>query len=528
MDEPAYQPTRREIGLVITASSLGTMFEWYDFFVYGTLATLIARLFFPAANETAGFLLALATFGAGFGVRPLGAVLFGYLGDRLGRKYTFLVTITLMGGATAAVGLLPTFAQAGILAPVLLVICRLTQGLALGGEYGGAAVYVAEHAPDGRRGFYTSFIQASVVGGFMMSLAVVLLCGALLDDAALEAWGWRLPFLFSIVLLAISLWIRLKLSESPVFKAMKAAGEVARNPLRESFDSRAKIGRLLVALFGVAGGLTVIWYSAQFQTLYFLQNSMRVQDDAARIIAGTGAMLSIGWFILFGWLSDRFGRKRLLLIGYVLALIMIFPTFHIIAGAANPALQAASARAPVVVSGSDCRYDPFAGTQATACGRILDLLSKKGIAYRKIEAPAGAPPQVTIGGTAVAVADAEGIDAALAAAGYRLDKIVPTLPQALTIIGAILLIGGLAGMTYGPAAALLVELFPARVRYTSLSIPYHLGTGYFGGFLPFITQYIVARTGDPFAGIWYVIAVVAMGLVVAAIWLPETAGRRLE
>jgi MFS family permease len=272
--EPVLFDAKRD-RLVIIASSLGTVFEWYDFFVYGTLAVLIAKLFFPSASETAGFLLALATFGAGFGVRPIGAVLFGYLGDRLGRKYTFLVTITLMGGATAAVGLLPTFATAGILAPILLVVCRLLQGLALGGEYGGAAIYVAEHAPPHRRGFYTSFIQASVVGGFLLSLAVVLTANAILTTEQWESWGWRLPFLFSIVLLALSLWIRLKLKESPVFKAMKEAGKTAQNPVRESFDSWPKIKLVLVALFGIAAGLTVIWYTAQFQALYFLQNTLR-------------------------------------------------------------------------------------------------------------------------------------------------------------------------------------------------------------------------------------------------------------
>ena len=315
--------------LVIAASTLGTVFEWYDFFVYGTLAPLIARLFFPVENATAGFLLALATFGAGFGVRPVGAVLFGYLGDRMGRKYTFLVTVTLMGLATAAVGLLPTFAQAGIAAPILLVSCRLLQGLALGGEYGGAAIYVAEHAPAHRRGFYTSFIQASVIGGFLLSIAVVLGSGAFFAPAEWDAWGWRIPFVVSLLLLAVSLWIRLKLKESPVFRAMKQAGATASNPLRESFAGWDRIRRsMLVALFGIAAGLTVIWYTAQFQALYFLQNALsRVNDTAARLLVGIAGIVSMFWFVLFGWLSDSVGRKKPIVIGYALTLAVHLPTF---------------------------------------------------------------------------------------------------------------------------------------------------------------------------------------------------------
>ena len=524
---------RQDIGkrdrLVIVASSLGTVFEWYDFFVYGTLATIIAKQFFPAIDATAGFLLVLATFGAGFGVRPLGALLFGYLGDRLGRKYTFLVTVTLMGLATAAVGVLPNYAQAGLLAPILLVVCRLLQGLALGGEYGGAAIYVAEHAPANRRGFYTSFIQASVIGGFLLSLAVVLTSTHLVDPAAWEAWGWRIPFLFSILLLAVSLWIRLKLKESPVFQEMKAQGEIARNPVRESFDSWPKVKLVLVALFGIAAGLTVIWYTAQFQALYFLQNALRVEDTAARLAIGVGAVFSLFWFILFGWLSDKIGRKKPIVVGYALTIVLMFPLFHWMGSAANPELATAMARNPVVVTGSDCRYDPFATKgQATACGQVLDALSKRGVAYTKAEGVIGAAPVVTIGGRPVAATDPAALEPALEAAGYKLAKTTPPLAQMIEIVTAIVVIGMLSGMTYGPVAALLVELFPARVRYTSMSVPYHIGTGYFGGFLPFISQYIVARTGDPFAGLWYTVGVVAMALVVTLIWLPETSGKQLE
>jgi len=514
--------------LVILASSLGTVFEWYDFFVYGTLATIIAKLFFPSVDPTAGFLLTLATFGAGFGVRPIGAILFGYLGDKLGRKYTFLVTVTLMGVATAAVGLIPTYASIGIWAPILLVLLRLAQGLALGGEYGGAAIYVAEHAPRRRRGFYTSFIQASVIGGFLLSVIVVLTSTTFIAPEEWEGWGWRIPFLFSVVLLAVSLWIRLKLKESPVFQAMKASGEIARNPLKESFDSWAKVRRVIAVLFGVAAGLTVVWYTAQFQAMYFLQNALRVDDTAARLIVGAGAVFSLFWFILFGWISDRIGRKKPILIGYALTAVLMFPLFHVMANAANPQLAQAMSYAPVIVEGSECSYDPFAGTQETPCGRVLDTLSKKGIAYTKHDGIPGVAPIVTIGGQSVDPADPAALDAALARAGYKLDKVVPTLSQSLVLILAIVAIGFLSGMTYGPAAAYLVELFPARVRYTSMSIPYHIGTGYFGGFLPFISQYIVARTGDPFSGLWYTVGVVAVAFVVALIWLPETSGKQLD
>jgi MFS family permease len=514
--------------LVIFASTLGTVFEWYDFFVYGTLATVIAKLFFPSASATAGLLLTLATFGAGFGVRPVGAVLFGWLGDRLGRKYTFLVTITLMGLATAAVGLLPTFASIGVAAPALLVGCRLLQGLALGGEYGGAAIYVAEHAPRGRRGFYTSFIQAGVIGGFLLSVAVVLAANWFVDPRAWEAWGWRVPFVFSLLLLAVSLWVRLKLKESPVFRAMKEAGETARNPLKESFDSWPKVRLILVALFGIAAGLTVIWYTAQFQGLYFLQNALRIEDNAARLMIGVAAMFSLFWFILFGWLSDKVGRKKPIVIGYALTVVLMFPLFHWMASAANPDMLAAMDRSPVVVTGSDCEYHPFAKVQPTACGKVLDALSKKGVGYRKAEGPPGTAPVVTIGGAPVNAVDPKALDSALAVAGYPMQKIVPPLSRAWQIVLAIVVIGMLSGMTFGPVAALLVELFPARVRYTSMSVPYHIGTGYFGGFLPFISQYIVAKTGDPFAGLWYTVGVVAMALVVTALWLPETAGKELD
>jgi MFS family permease len=515
--------------LVIFASTLGTVFEWYDFFIYGTLAAIIGRVFFPAGSETAQFLLALASFGIGFGMRPVGAVLFGWLGDRLGRKYTFLVTITVMGLATAGVGLVPGYGSIGLAAPIILVLLRVLQGLALGGEYGGAAIYVAEHAPRHRRGFYTSFIQAGVIGGFLFSVAVVLASEFFVEKAGWDDWGWRIPFLFSILLLAVSLWVRLKLKESPVFQAMKEAGGLARNPLAESVTLPGNLKLVLVALFGIAAGLTVIWYTAQFQAMYFLQNALRIDDTAARMMIGIAAVFSLFWFILFGWLSDKVGRKKPIVIGYALTIVLMFPLFHWMAAAANPDLSAAMRRNPVVVTGSDCRYDPFAmHGQATACGKLLDALSKKGVGYRKVQGAPGAAPVVTVGAVKVDASDPGALDAAFRTAGYRLDKIVPPWSRMWQIVLAIVVIGMLSGMTFGPVAALLVELFPARIRYTSMSVPYHIGTGYFGGFLPLISQYIVARTGDPFAGILYTIAVVAMALIVTILWLPETSGKELE
>lgn len=516
--------------LVIVASSLGTVFEWYDFFIYGTLATVLSQHFFPWAGATGGFLYTLAAFGAGFGVRPLGAVLFGIIGDRLGRKYTFLITITLMGLATAAVGMLPTFAQIGIAAPILLVTCRLLQGLALGGEYGGAAIYVAEHAPRNKRGLYTSFIQASVIGGFLLSVITVLLSNWLVQNPAENSLAWRLPFLVSLLLLAVSLWVRLKLKESPVFQAIKAAGKTSRNPLRDSFRGRQQLKLIFVALFGIAAGLTVIWYTAQFQALYFLQNALRIDDTAARTIVGIAAMFSMLWFVLFGWLSDRIGRKLPIVVGYALTIALMFPLFHWMASAANPELADAMERNPVIVQGAGCDFNPFDQRQETPCGRALDSLTKRGIAYalQPTAGWQGQAYQVRVGSVVVNAEDPAQLEPVLEAAGYRLEKQVPPLSRMVQVVLAIIVIGMLSGMTYGPVAALLVELFPARIRYTSLSVPYHIGTGYFGGFLPFISQYIVARTGDPFAGLWYTIGVVAMALLVTAFWLPETSGKNLD
>ena len=520
----ATEPSASDIRLIIAASSAGTIFEWYDFFIYGTLAAIIGRTFFPSDNATLQVLLVWAGFAVGFGFRPLGAILFGYLGDKLGRKYTFLVTVTLMGIATAGVGLIPSADTIGLAAPAIIILLRVLQGLALGGEYGGAAIYVAEHAPGGRRGYYTSYIQASVVGGFVLSLIVVLSSKALMSAETFNAWGWRVPFLLSIVLLAISLWMRLKLSESPVFQKMKEEGELAGNPFVESFTYPGNKKRIFIALFGIAAGLTVIWYTAMFSGLSFLKSAMRVEDTTAEIMVGVGAGLGMVFFLIFGALSDRIGRKKPIVIGYAATLLMLFPTFWLMGSAANPELTAAAARNPVTVAGPACNYSPFASEQDSNCGKLLADLAASGVTYTLIKAPVFA---VNIGSQAFDVASypwadkaavrSAALQTALSDHGYDFAKVTPSPGRIATVIVALLMLMAMSGATYGPVAALLSEMFPPRIRYSSMSIPYHLGTGYFGGFLPLISSYIVARTGDPYAGLWYTWVIAAVALVVA-IW----------
>ncbi len=518
----AYQPTAKDIRMVIAASSAGTIFEWYDFFIYGTLAAIIGKAFFPSDNATLEILLVWAGFAVGFGFRPLGAVLFGFLGDRLGRKYTFLVTVTLMGIATAGVGMIPSAATIGIAAPIIVLLLRILQGLALGGEYGGAAVYVAEHSPPEKRGFYTSFIQASVVGGFVLSLIVVLGCKAMMPDAVWESWGWRVPFLLSLILLAISLWMRLKLSESPVFQAMKAEGEIAKNPIKESFTYPGNPKRIFVALFGIAAGLTVIWYTAMFSGLSFLKGPMKVEDTAAEIIVGIAAALGMGFFLLAGRLSDRIGRKKPIVWGYAATLVLLFPLFWLMGSVGNPALTAAAEKAPVVVTGSKCSFDPFAQTQETACGKTLGELTKLGVPYQVVSNETGFDSvKVMIGDREVASEDSALLKPALEAMGYGFDKQIPAPFGMAVILVALLGLSALSGFTYGPVAALLSEMFPPHVRYSSLSIPYHLGTGYFGGFLPLIASFIVAKTGNAYAGLWYTWVVVLVAFLVSAFLLEE-------
>ncbi len=527
-------PSKKEIRLVIAASSAGTIFEWYDFFIYGTLAAIIGTTFFPSGNQTLETLLVWAGFAVGFGFRPLGAILFGFLGDKVGRKYTFLVTVTLMGIATAGVGLLPSAATIGIAAPIIIILLRILQGLALGGEYGGAAIYVAEHSPPEKRGFYTSFIQASVAGGFVLSLIVVLSCRYLMAEEVWLNWGWRVPFLLSLILLAISLWMRLKLSESPVFKAMKAAGEIAKNPVKESFTYPGNTKRILIALFGVAAGLTVIWYTAMFSSLTFLQGPMRVEPVVAKMIVGVAAACGLGFFIYFGRLSDKIGRKKPIIWGYALTIIAVFPLFWVIGSQANPNLSAALEKAPITISGKDCNYSPFTDKQESQCGNIIQSIASKSIPYEVIDDTA--VPVLNIGSETVMgltyeneteiARSNERIDAALAAAGYDFAPVTPPAQNIIIIIVALMGLSALSGATYGPVAALLSEMFPAKVRYSSMSIPYHIGAGYFGGFLPLIASVIVSYTGDIYAGLWYTIAITLIALVVGALGLP--AGKTTE
>ncbi len=517
----AIEPSAKDIRMVIGASALGTVFEWYDFFLYGILAALIGQLFFPSDNPTAATLASLAAFGAGFGVRPLGAILFGYFGDKIGRKYTFLATITLMGGATALIGVLPTYATAGLWAPILLLVLRLLQGLALGGEYGGAAIYVAEHAPPGKRGQYTSWIQVSVVGGFLLCLLVVLSCRYAMSPEAFKEWGWRIPFLLSLVMLAISIYIRMQLSESPIFKAMKEAGTTSKNPIADSFKYPGNVKRIFISLFGVAAGLTVIYYTSQFGTLYFLQGTARLPEEEALLYMAIGALLAAPLYVGFGALSDRIGRKKLLLIGYALTILLVFPLFKLMADGANPALSRATASAPVSLEIPACDYSMFASKQSAPCAKALAFLTKRGISYSKQETGSLA---LNVGAQRIEGFDEASYVAALVKAGYP-DKADPNEKQSWKIILAIAVMVALSAMTYGQVAAIFVELFPAKIRYTSMSIPYHIGTGYFGGFLPFISQYIVVSTGNSYSGLWYTVGVVAMAFIVTLIWLPETSTR---
>ena len=527
---PQREPTEKEIRLVIAASSAGTIFEWYDFFIYGTLAGLIGAAFFPSGNETLQILLVWAGFAVGFGFRPLGAILFGFLGDKLGRKYTFLVTVTLMGIATAGVGLIPDAATIGIAAPIIVIGFRILQGLALGGEYGGAAIYVAEHAPPEKRGFYTSFIQASVVGGFVLSIIVVLTCRWLIPAEEFAAWGWRVPFLLSIILLGISLWMRLKLSESPVFKAMKEAGETSGNPFIESFTYPGNKKRIFVALFGITGVLTTIWYTAFFSSLSFLRGPMRVDESVVEWMLLAGGLISMSFYLVIGRWSDRIGRKLPIILGAGLSLALLFPVFWGMGHLANPGLSAAAERTPVVVTGQNCTPDPFAelfGREQTDCGKLLDALTSSGVRYELRE---GGALGLSVGGEVQPLDPAlfaeggqlrDGVRGALSAKGFDFSTQVPPVANILGIVGLLLVMGMLSALTYGSVAALLTEMFPPQIRYSSMSIPYHIGAGYLGGFLPLIAGIIVARSGDIYAGLWYTWIVVAFGLLVAWWGLPS-------
>ncbi len=543
---PAADAKSRE-RLVIGASSLGTMFEWYDFFLYGALASYIARHFFSGVNETTGFIFALAAFAAGFIVRPLGALLFGRVGDVVGRKNTFLVTMALMGVSTFVVGLLPGYDDIGIAAPILLIVLRLMQGLAIGGEYGGAAIYVAEHSPADKRGFQTSFIQTTAVLGLILSLVVIMAIRTLMTPDAFGEWGWRIPFLVSIFLLAISLWIRLKLNESPVFLKMKAESATSSAPFAEAFGNLANLKLVLVALFGVVAGQAVSFYASTFYMLFFLERVLKVDGFTTNTIVLIALMIGGPFYIFFGALSDRVGRKPVIMAGLIIAALTAFPVFHALSAAANPALAAARDATPVIVAadraGCSLQFDPVGRNKfdKSACDIAKAYLTRAGISYDNLTLPAGA--EIRIGDRVIAAPDPSALDdaaragaiaafgadvaAALKDAGYP-DTVDPARMNKPLMVALIAFFVMVQTMSYGPLAAMLVELFPARIRYTSMSLPYHVGNGWFGGFLPTTAFAIVAATGDAFAGLWYPVIVMTGSFVIGMVFLPETRGRNVE
>ena len=521
----AKAPTGREERKIIFASSLGTVFEWYDFFLYGALATVLSKQFFAGVNDTTAFIFALMAFAAGFLVRPFGALVFGRLGDMIGRKYTFLMTIVLMGLSTFAVGLLPTYASIGIAAPIMLVLLRMLQGLALGGEYGGAATYVAEHAPPGKRGFNTSWIQSTATLGLLLSLVVVLGCRYLTGDE-FEVWGWRLPFLLSIVLLCISTWIRMSMHESPAFVKMKAEGKSSKSPIRESFGKWENLKIVLIALFGINAGQAVTFYTAQFYVLFFLTQMLKMDPAQANTLLIISVVIGAPFFIFFGWLSDRVGRKPILMMGLLLATVLYFPLFKALSHYANPQIDAASRQSPIVVMAdpSTCtfQFDPVGKARFDSpCDKVKTFLVKQGLPYTSVSAAPGTPVQVSVGEQQIQGFDEAAMRAAISAAGYpaKADPSAVNQPMVVLVMVMLTLI---ATMTYGPLAAVMVELFPTRIRYTSMSLPYHIGNGWFGGFLPTVSFAPVVYTGDIFYGLWYPVLITGVSLVVGMLCLKET------
>jgi MFS family permease len=531
----------RDDRLVILASSVGTVIEWYDFYLYGSLAAIITVQFFSGVNETTGYIFALMAFAAGFAVRPFGAIFFGRLGDLWGRKNTFLVTMLLMGLSTFVVGLLPSYAAIGVAAPITLIAMRLLQGLALGGEYGGAATYVAEHAPPGKRGLYTSFIQITATAGLLLSLLVILGVRTVVGEEAFKDWGWRIPFLVSILLLGVSLWIRLRLAESPAFSRMKAEGKGSKTPLKDSFGKWPNLKLVLLALIGLTAGQAVVWYTGQFYALFFLEKTLKVDGPLANILIAISLLLATPFFVFWGWLSDKVGRKPIILTGCLLAALTWFPLFHALTGAANPQLAAATASAPVSVYAdpSDCafQFDPVGKTVFdSSCDLAKSYLARAGVTYTKIAAPAGSVAEVRIGdavltgfdGAALSRPDfaarktdwEAGLGKALATAGYpaRADSALVNKPLVVAILFVLVMF---VTMVYGPIAAALVEMFPTSIRYTSMSLPYHIGNGWFGGFLPTTAFAMVAATGDIYYGLWYPVVVALVTVVVGFLFIRD-------
>ena len=518
--------------MVIFASSLGTVFEWYDFYIYGTLGVFLAKYFFSNVPANVGFVFALLAFAAGFAVRPFGALIFGRLGDLIGRKYTFLITMTLMGVGTFFIGLLPGYATLGILAPILLIAFRLVQGLALGGEYGGAAIYVAEHAPADKRGYYTSWIQTTATLGLFMALLLILGIRTMMGEQAFGEWGWRIPFLLSSVLLVISIWIRLKLNESPLFQKMVAEGKASKRPLSEAFGEWKNCKIALAALFGATAGEAVIWYGGQFYALFFLTQTLKVPSVNAQIMIAIALALGTPFFIFFGWLSDRIGRKPIMLAGFALGALTYFSIFQGLTHFANPALEKALASSPVTVTADpgECSFQFKAtGTEkfTTGCDNIKAALVNLSVNYNNIEAPKGTAASVKIGDQTIAANTpdvAKAIAAAVKSHGYPAGADPAQINYPMTVLLLTILVIYVT-MVYGPIAAWLVELFPTRIRYSGLSLPYHIGNGWFGGFLPATVFAIVAATGNIYSGLWYPIIIACMSFVVGLIFLPETKDR---
>ena len=532
VDAPRTGGMTSEERLVIFASSLGTVFEWYDFYIYGTLAPILAKQFFSGVNPTAAFIFTLLAFAAGFAVRPFGALLFGRLGDLTGRKYTFLITMSLMGIGTFFIGVLPSYAAAGLIAPVILICLRLVQGLALGGEYGGAAIYVAEHAPSNKRGFYTSWIQTTATLGLFMALLLVLGIRTSQGEPTFADWGWRIPFLLSAILLAVSIWIRLKLNESPVFLRMVEEGKNSKRPLTEAFGQWNNLKVAIAALLGATAGEAVVWYGGQFYALFFLTQTLKVSGVTASIVIATALLIGTPGFIIFGALSDRIGRKPIILAGFALAVATYFPLFQGITHFANPKLEAALANAPVTVMADpgECsfQFNPT-GVQkfTTGCDTIKAALVGLSVNYTNVTVPAGTVASVKIGDQTIAAGTpdlAKTIAAAVKTHGYPASADPNDINYTMTIVLLVILVVYVT-MVYGPIAAWLVELFPTRIRYSGLSLPYHIGNGWFGGFLPATVFAIVATTGNIYSGLWYPVAVAAASFVIGLIFLPETKDR---
>jgi hypothetical protein len=547
MAEASNGAITKEERKVIFASSLGTVFEWYDFYLYGSLAAIISKQFFSGVNETAAFIFALLAFAAGFAVRPFGAIIFGRLGDLIGRKYTFLVTILIMGMSTAIVGMLPNYEAIGVAAPIILIVLRLLQGLALGGEYGGAATYVAEHAPHGKRGLFTSWIQTTATLGLFMSLLVILACREILGKE-FEVWGWRIPFLLSILLLVISVYIRMQLNESPIFLRMKEEGKASKAPLTESFARWDNLKIVIMALLGGTAGQAVVWYTGQFYALFFLVQTLKVDAQTANLLIAGSLLIGTPFFIFCGALSDKIGRKPIIMAGCIIAALTYFPIFKGLTHFANPALEAAQQSAPVTViadpDSCSFQFNPVGTSKfVTSCDIAKSFLAKNSVNYANVAAPAGTVASIHIGETVIPSFEGKALDkdelkkqtdefgktvsAAIKAAGYpaKADPEAINKPMVLVLLTILVIY---VTMVYGPIAAWLVELFPTRIRYTSMSLPYHIGNGWFGGFLPTTAFAMVAATGDIYYGLWYPIIVALMTAVLGIFFLPETKDRDIH